>query len=157
MGTRLHALVGPMGVPTHRSATRRRWCASAAASASRRVYPQARAFREKGASVIGIIGFRTAGLMFWEDRFRAVCDEVIVCTDDGSAGIKGFVSDGLRKVIAEHPDIDEVVAIGPPVMMRSCAEVTRPQRHPHHGEPQPHHGGRHRHVRRLPRQARRGR
>ena len=64
--------------------------------------------------------------MFWEDRFRAVCDEVIVCTDDGSAGMKGFVSDGSRSVIADHPDIDEVVAIGPPVMMQACAETTRP-------------------------------
>ena len=54
------------------------------------------------------------------------CDELILCTDDGSAGIKGLVTDGIRQAIEKHPDIDEVVAIGPPVMMKACAEATRP-------------------------------
>ena len=55
-----------------------------------------------------------------------MCDELIFCTDDGSAGIKGLVTDGLTAAIDKHPDLDEVVAIGPPVMMRACAETTRP-------------------------------
>jgi NAD(P)H-flavin reductase len=90
------------------------------------VYPQARGFKENGAYVIGVLGFRNKKLIFWEDKFRACCDELILCTDDGSAGMKGFVSDGIKRAIAGHPDIDEVVAIGPPVMMKACAEVTRP-------------------------------
>ena len=65
--------------------------------------------------------------MFWEDRFRSVCDELIVCTDDGSAGLKGLVTKGMEQALAAHPDIDECVAIGPPIMMKACAEVTRPR------------------------------
>jgi NAD(P)H-flavin reductase len=91
------------------------------------VYPQARAWHESGAVVIGVIGFRTRELMFWQDKFAVVCDELIVCTDDGSTGLKGRVTDGLQQVLARHADIDEVVAIGPPVMMQGCTEVTRPR------------------------------
>ena len=90
------------------------------------VYPQARAYKQGGAYVIGVLGFRNRDLMFWEDKFRAVCDELIVCTDDGSAGIKGLVTAGIAQAIAKHTDIDEVVAIGPPIMMKGCAEATRP-------------------------------
>ena len=79
----------------------------------------------RGAYVIGILGFRNRDLMFWEDKFRAVCDELIVCTDDGSAGLKGLVTAGIAQAIAKHGDIDEVVAIGPPIMMKGCAEATR--------------------------------
>jgi NAD(P)H-flavin reductase len=64
--------------------------------------------------------------MFWEDKFNAVCDELIICTDDGSAGIKGLVTDGIKLAVENHPDIDECVAIGPPIMMKFCAEATRP-------------------------------
>jgi NAD(P)H-flavin reductase len=124
-GTRLHALVGPMGIPTHFGNAKKVVCVGGGLGVAP-IYPQARGFRENGATVIGILGFRTAGLVFWEDRFRAVCNEVLVCTDDGSAGMEGFVSNGLARTIAFHPDIDEVVAIGPPVMMKACAEVTRP-------------------------------
>ena len=125
VGTCLHALVGPMGVPTHLGTAKKVVCVGGGLGVAP-VFPQARAFRQKGAHVIGILGFRSAGLVFWEDRFRGVCNEVLVCTDDGSRGLKGFVSDGIRQVIAAHPDIDEVVAIGPPVMMKACAEATRP-------------------------------
>ena len=76
--------------------------------------------------MIGVVGFRSKELMFWEDKFRAVCDEFIVCTDDGSEGIKGLVTAGIEQAIARHSDIDEVVAIGPPIMMKACAETTRP-------------------------------
>jgi hypothetical protein len=64
--------------------------------------------------------------MFWEDKFARVCDELIVCTDDGSAGIKGLVTAGIALAIGKHKDIDEVIAIGPPIMMKGCAEATRP-------------------------------
>jgi NAD(P)H-flavin reductase len=92
------------------------------------VFPQARGFKEAGAVVIGVLGFRSANLVFWEDKFRDTCDELLVCTDDGSAGIKGNVTEGIRRAIARHPDIDECVAIGPPVMMRAAAETTRPHK-----------------------------
>ena len=127
VGDRLYGLVGPMGVPTVLGHAKKVVCVGGGLGVAP-IYPQARGFKQAGATVIGILGFRNKGLVFWEDKFRACCDEVILCTDDGSAGIKGFVSDGIRLAIAHHPDIDEVVAIGPPIMMKSCAEVTRPHK-----------------------------
>jgi NAD(P)H-flavin reductase len=126
VGARLHGLVGPMGVPTVMGDAKKVVCVGGGLGVAP-IYPQARGFKQKGAYVIGILGFRNRSLIFWEDKFRACCDEVILCTDDGSAGIKGFVSDGIKLAMAAHADIDEVVAIGPPVMMKACAETTRPQ------------------------------
>jgi len=125
VGTTLHALVGPMGIPTHASGVKKVACVGGGLGVAP-IFPQARAFRESGAYVIGILGFRSRDLIFWEDKFRACCDELIVCTDDGSAGIRGFVTDGIKLSIAKHADLDEVVAIGPPLMMQACAKVTRP-------------------------------
>jgi len=76
--------------------------------------------------VIGVIGFRSKELIFWRERFEQYCDELIICTDDGSAGIHGRVTDGLQVALDRHDDIDRVVAIGPPIMMKACAETTRP-------------------------------
>ena len=124
VGTRLHALVGPMGIPSHIGKAKKVVCVGGGLGVAP-VYPQARAYKESGAYVIGVLGFRNQALMFWEDKFRACCDELIVCTDDGSAGIKGLVTEGIRQAIERHADIDEVVAIGPPIMMKSCADATR--------------------------------
>ena len=125
VGTWLHAVTGPMGIPSHISKARRVVCVGGGLGVAP-VFPQARAYARNGTAVTGVVGFRNRDLVFWEDRFRSVCDEVIVCTDDGSAGIMGLVTDGLERAIALHADIDEVIAIGPPIMMRACAEVTRP-------------------------------
>ncbi|NJD31616.1 MAG: sulfide/dihydroorotate dehydrogenase-like FAD/NAD-binding protein [Gammaproteobacteria bacterium] len=127
VGSRLVALVGPMGIPSHIGEARKVLCVGGGLGVAP-VYPQARAYKESGAYVIGVLGFRTRDLVFWEDKFRACCDELILCTDDGSAGIKGLVTEGIRQAIEKHPDIDECVAIGPPVMMKGCAEATRPHR-----------------------------
>jgi len=126
-GTRLFAVVGPMGIPSHIGAAKKVVCVGGGLGVAP-VFPQARAYKESGAYVIGVVGFRTRELMFWENKFRGVCDELIVCTDDGSAGIKGLVTEGIKQAIAAHPDIDEVVAIGPPIMMKGCTEVTRPHK-----------------------------
>jgi NAD(P)H-flavin reductase len=125
VGTTLHALVGPMGTPSEIGTARKVICVGGGLGVAP-VYPQARAYKQSGAYVIGVIGFRSKDLMFWDDRFRSVCDEFIVCTDDGSEGIKGVVTQGIEQALAQHSDIDEVVAIGPPVMMKFCAETTRP-------------------------------
>jgi NAD(P)H-flavin reductase len=125
VGTHLFALVGPMGIPSHIGKAKKVICVGGGLGVAP-VYPQARAYKEGGAYVIGVIGFRNKDLIFWQEKFARVCDELIVCTDDGSAGIKGLVTEGIKQSIARHPDIDEVVAIGPPVMMRGCAEATRP-------------------------------
>ncbi len=124
-GTRLYGLVGPMGVPSHLSDVKKAICVGGGLGVAP-VYPQARALKENGAYVIGIVGFRSKELVFWEDKFRRVCDEFIICTDDGSAGIKGLVTLGIEQAIEKHRDIDELIAIGPPVMMKACAAATRP-------------------------------
>jgi len=125
VGAHLYGLVGPMGMPSPLSHAKKVVCVGGGLGVAP-VFPQARGFKENGAYVIGVLGFRTKKLIFWEEKFRACCDELIMCTDDGSVGIKGFVSDGIKRAIDAHSDIDEVVAIGPPIMMKSCAEVTRP-------------------------------
>jgi NAD(P)H-flavin reductase len=125
IGTALFALAGPAGHPSPISGAKKVVCVGGGLGVAP-VYPQARAFKENGAYVIGVLGFRTEKLVFWEKKFRGVCDELILCTDDGSTGIKGLVTDGIKLAIERHPDIDEVVAIGPPVMMRASAEATRP-------------------------------
>jgi sulfide dehydrogenase subunit beta len=124
-GTSLHALVGPMGIPSHIGSAKKVLCVGGGLGVAP-VYPQARAYKQSGAYVIGIVGFRSRALMFWEDKFRAVCDELIICTDDGTAGIRGLVTDGIRQAAGRHADIDECIAIGPPIMMKACAEATRP-------------------------------
>jgi len=124
-GTHLHALVGPMGIPSPLSDANKVICVGGGLGVAP-IFPQARGFKENGAYVIGVLGFRTKNLVFWEKKFRDCCDELILCTDDGSAGIKGFVTDGIKLALEKHPDVDEVVAIGPPVMMKASADVTRP-------------------------------
>ncbi len=124
-GVSLRAMVGPMGIPSHIGHAKKVLCVGGGLGVAP-IYPQARAHKESGAYVIGVVGFRSRELMFWEQKFRACCDELIVCTDDGSAGIKGLVTEGIRQAIGRHPDINECVAIGPPIMMKGCAEATRP-------------------------------
>jgi NAD(P)H-flavin reductase len=125
VGTSLYGMVGPMGVPSPIGHARKVICVGGGLGVAP-IYPQARGFKDAGAYVIGVLGFRSKDLVFWESKFRSCCDELILCTDDGSAGVKGLVTEGIRRSIEKHADIDEVVAIGPPVMMKGCAEATRP-------------------------------
>jgi homotetrameric NADPH-dependent glutamate synthase len=90
------------------------------------IFPQLREYKRQGNRTAAIIGFRTRDLVFWEDRFREWCDDLIVTTDDGSYGRQGLVTAALSDLLAARPDIREVVAIGPIPMMKACAEVTRP-------------------------------
>jgi NAD(P)H-flavin reductase len=125
VGTKLYAMVGPMGVPSHVSKARKMLFVGGGLGVAP-VFPQARAAKQNGAYVIGVIGFRNKDLIFWEEKFKSCCDEIIICTDDGSAGIKGLITDGIKLAISRHPDLGEVVAIGPPIMMKASAEATRP-------------------------------
>jgi NAD(P)H-flavin reductase len=90
------------------------------------IFPQARAFKEVGNKVISIIGARSANLLLWEDRMREVSDELYITTDDGTKGHHGFVTDIVKKILESGTKVDRVIAIGPPVMMRAVAGVTRP-------------------------------
>jgi len=125
VGTHLHALVGPLGHPSPLEAVDKVVCVGGGLGVAP-VYPLARAYKQSGAHVIGVLGFRNKELIFWEKKFGATCDELILCTDDGSAGIQGLVTDGIKLAAERHPDLKAAVAIGPPVMMRACAEATRP-------------------------------
>ncbi len=89
------------------------------------VFPQLRAFRQAGNRTTGIIGFRSRELVFWVDRFRAHSDDLVVCTDDGSFGRPGLVTEALQDVLESDPP-DLVIAIGPLPMMQACVETTRP-------------------------------
>jgi len=124
-GTELASVTGPMGEPSRIGNVGKVVCVGGGLGVAP-VFPQVRAFREAGAYVIGVIGFRTDSLVFWEDKFAAYCDELIICTDDGSRGVHGRVTAGIEQAIERHPDIAELLAIGPPVMMQACAEATRP-------------------------------
>jgi NAD(P)H-flavin reductase len=126
VGGRLHAMVGPMGLPSPIGHAKKVVCVGGGLGVAP-VFPQARGFKESGAYVIGVLGFRTKQLVFWEEKFRSVCDELILCTDDGSTGIKGLVTEGIKLAMEKHQDIDEVVAIGPPIMMKASAATTRPR------------------------------
>jgi ferredoxin--NADP+ reductase len=94
------------------------------------IYPIARALKEAGNTVLGIIGARTKDLLFWEDKMRSVCDELVVCTDDGSYGRKALVTMPLQEILESRDDVTHVWAIGPAIMMKFCARTTESFRTP---------------------------
>ncbi len=113
-------------------------------------YPTARELKRAGNKVISIVGARSKDLLVLEDEVRAVSDETYVVTDDGSYGDKGLVTDKLKELVAAGK-VDYVLAVGPVPMMRAVAKTDRPRQNQDHGQPEFHHGRRHRNVRRLPR------
>lgn len=88
-------------------------------------HPIAKAMKEAGNRVISIIGARSKDLLIMETEMRAISDELIICTDDGSAGRKGFVTDAIRDLLDAGAEIAECVAIGPVVMMKAVSDLTR--------------------------------
>ncbi len=124
-GGELLDFIGPLGVASEIEASGRVVLVGGGLGVAP-VYPQLRGHKEAGNHTTSIIGFRNKDMIFWNDRFGRYSDEVIVTTDDGSHGRKGFVTEALRDVLATHPETGLVVAIGPLVMMKACAELTRP-------------------------------
>ncbi len=88
-------------------------------------YPIARAMKEAGNKVIAIMGAKTKDILIMEDEMKAVTDEVVVTTDDGSYGIKGFVTNAVQMLVDRGEKIDQITAIGPVIMMKSVADATR--------------------------------
>ena len=86
-------------------------------------YPQAKELKEAGNKVITIIGARNTGLLFWREKMRSVSDELIICTDDGTEGIKALVTEPLEELIVKEK-ISIVIAIGPLIMMKYIAQTT---------------------------------
>ncbi len=89
-------------------------------------YPIAKALKEAGNNVVSILGARNQELLILEEEMKKVSDEFYVSTNDGSRGYKGFVSDVLKNLIEKKYEFNIVYAIGPPLMMKTTAEVTRP-------------------------------
>jgi ferredoxin--NADP+ reductase len=124
-GDALLDFVGPLGRPSEIEKYGRVVCIGGGVGIAP-VFPITRALHEAGNEVIGIAGARNEELLFWTDEFKEQCDEFHICTDDGSAGQKGFVTDVLKKIIEEKGKIDYIVAIGPLPMMKFVSEVSRP-------------------------------
>ncbi len=116
--------VGPLGQPTEIENYGRVVCVGGGVGVAP-IYPIARALKDVGNEVISVIGARNKELLFWEEKMAAVSDRLIVCTDDGSYGQKGFVTDAVKQ-LAEETKIDRIWAIGPMPMMRAMAATTKP-------------------------------
>jgi len=118
-------VVGPLGKPSHIEKFGTVVCVGGGVGVAP-VYPIAKALFERGNEVINIIGSRTKEMLILEDEMKAISSELFVTTDDGTYGHHGFVTDVLKKLIADKKKIDLVIGIGPIIMMRAVAEVTRP-------------------------------
>ena len=123
-GDFLQDFVGPLGTASHLDGLKRvavvgggLGCAIA--------YPQAKYLHAAGAEVDMIVGFRNRDLVILEDEMRAACTNLIMMTDDGSKGEKGFVTDALKAQLEKGVVYDEVIAIGPPVMMKFVSLLTK--------------------------------
>lgn len=88
-------------------------------------YPVAKALHEQGCEVTSIVGFRNKDLIILEDEFKAVSSDYILMTDDGSAGDKGLVTEPLDKLLAAGEKFDEVITIGPLIMMKFVVATTK--------------------------------
>ncbi len=129
-------VAGPLGNPTHIGVPGKPEdfkgtiaCVAGGIGAAP-MLPIARAFKDAGHEVVTILGARRRDLLVFEDRLAAASSEVLVCTDDGSAGRKGFVTDVLKDLItsrrAARGDVHMAIAIGPPIMMKFCSKTTEP-------------------------------
>jgi ferredoxin--NADP+ reductase len=123
VGDAITDIAGPLGKPTHLMAGGHAVCVGGGVGTAV-AYPIAQALSRSGVKVTSVIGGRSKEWVIYEDELRAVGD-VIVCTDDGSYGRPGFVTEALKELV-EAGGVDEVFAIGPVPMMRACSELTRP-------------------------------
>ncbi|MEM1587056.1 MAG: sulfide/dihydroorotate dehydrogenase-like FAD/NAD-binding protein [Candidatus Bathyarchaeia archaeon] len=118
-------LLGPLGNPTEVK-NYGSVCVVGGGVGIAAAYPIARALKEAGNKIVSIIGARSANLLIFEEEMRRYSDEIHISTDDGTRGYKGFVSDVLKNLLLKGYKFDMVYAVGPALMMRAVAEVTRP-------------------------------
>ena len=124
-GDALLDFVGPLGEPSETEGIRRAAVIGGGLGVAI-AYPQAKALHEAGAEVDLIVGFRNEHLIILKDELQAACTNLIIMTDDGSNGNKGFVTQALEKQLQNGRDYDTVIAIGPLPMMKAVSEMTRP-------------------------------
>jgi ferredoxin/flavodoxin---NADP+ reductase len=118
-------LLGPLGNPTHIERFGKALCVGGGIGLAP-LHPIVQALKAAGNLVTVISGARTKELLIMQDEMAALADEHIVVTDDGSAGRKALVTEPLKEACASSSPPDIVVAIGPPIMMKFCAETTQP-------------------------------
>ena len=124
-GDALLDFVGPLGEPSHTEGIRRAAVIGGGLGVAI-AYPQAKALHDAGAEVDLSVGFRNEHLIILEEELRAACTHLIIMTDDGSNGHKGFVTQALQAQIEAGREYDAVIAIGPLPMMKAVSEMTRP-------------------------------
>lgn len=115
---------GPLGMPTHLEGLKK-VAVIGGGLGTAIAYPQAKKLHALGAEVHAISGFRDESLIILENELKAVSDKCVITTDDGSNGIKGFVTDRLKELIESGEKYDTVIAIGPLVMMRAVCNLTK--------------------------------
>ena len=124
-GEMIAAVLGPLGQPTRIEKVGHVVCVGGGIGVAP-LYPIAQAMKAAGNRVTIIMGARNQSLLIMEDEMRKIADELIIVTDDGSRGRKALVTEPLKELCEQEPKPDMAVAIGPPVMMKFCAETTRP-------------------------------
>lgn len=124
VGDCLHDFVGPLGTPTHTDGLKK-VCIVGGGVGCAIAYPVAKKLHDLGAEVHSVAGFRNKDLVILEEEFRAVSHELRLMTDDGSHGQKGLVTAALEELILAGNQYDEVIAIGPLVMMKFVCQVTK--------------------------------
>lgn len=120
----LHDFVGPLGRASELDGLKK-VCVVGGGVGCAIALPVAKALHEKGAEVHSVVGFRTQDLVILEDEFRACSDKFVLMSDDGSCGQKGLVTAALEELIQAGEQYDEVIAIGPLVMMKFVVAVTK--------------------------------
>lgn len=123
-GQSLHDFVGPLGLPTKTDGLKK-VCVVGGGVGCAIAFPVAKKLHALGCEVHSVVGFRNRDLVILEEEFRAVSDRYVLMTDDGSAGEKGLVTAALEKLINEGNTYDEVIAIGPLIMMKFVCGVTK--------------------------------
>ena len=123
-GESVYAFVGPLGRPTHTEGLKN-VAVIGGGVGNAIAYPVAKALHEAGTRVTTIAGFRSQDLVILENEFAAVSDNFVRMSDDGTWGTKGLVTDALRALIENGEKFDEVVAIGPLVMMKFVSLLTK--------------------------------
>ena len=122
-GDSLMDVVGPLGNPS-KIQQYGNVCIIGGGLGIAATYPIATALKKEKNKVITIMGAKNKNYLFWENNLKQVCDKVLVATDDGSKGKKGFVSDVLNDLMRQEK-IDLVIAIGPPIMMKAISDITK--------------------------------
>ncbi len=118
-------VVGPLGLPTEYPEHAKRVCVIGGGVGCAIAYPQAKALHSAGVHTDVIAGFRSKDIVILEEEFTANCTELILCTDDGSYGRQGFVTQALQAQIDAGVKYDSVIAIGPVPMMKFVCELTK--------------------------------